>query len=197
VIIEFITNRDDFVDSIQSVYGSDQSLTFITIIGIMAGVNILPVIALVNLMLFHVWLYKKGLTTFEYIMEKREKAENIKQKIRDIEEEIRVEEEKLSKRGSVQLSINTTEQIFKRSDRFNYDQKTKGSVAEIVDENSKGSLLPNGKLVAEAESAKDNIFDEDDDSKEAEGHDTEFRNTAASYFKPNISADSHLRKSSD
>ena len=64
----------------------------------------------------HMAIKSNDLTTFEYIMQKRERAEELKKKIKDIEEKIRIEEEKLT-RGGNQLSVNTTEQVLKRPDK--------------------------------------------------------------------------------
>ena len=121
--------------------------------------DVIPVVALVNLMGFHAWLYTKKLSTFEYIMQKRERDEELKLKIQQIEDEIQLEEAKLDNANSVQLSVNSTEQNMRKTDRHLDDQKTKGSTLDVGEENSKGSLLPNGKLVVEAESHKDNIFE--------------------------------------
>jgi hypothetical protein len=83
----------------------------------------------------------KGMTTFEYIMDKREKEEEIREKIRELEERIRYEEEKLSKQ-----SVPSARSVGPEP-RYNYkslsEPKTKGSTGGeyFIDETSKGSLL--------------------------------------------------------
>lgn len=57
--------------------------------------NLLPLIAIVNLLLFHLWLFYKGITTFEYIMSKREKQKELEEQIEALKDEIMKEEEKL------------------------------------------------------------------------------------------------------
>ena len=166
------------IDSIENIYGIDLSLEFVIIISIFLAMNVAPLIALINLMIFHIWLYFKKLSTFEFIMQKRERAEELKLKIQQIKADIQIEEAKLSNANNIHMSVNSTEQNMRKTDRPNDDQKTKGSTLDVGDENSKGSLFPNGKLVIEAESHKDNIFEEDDEDNDSKGQETDFRNTA-------------------
>lgn len=59
IIVEYSINNVEFTDSIVGVYGTDLGLFFIIIAAISIVINLcLPVIAISNLMLFHMWLYK-------------------------------------------------------------------------------------------------------------------------------------------
>lgn len=58
VIVEYWTNKDKFIDSIKLLYSTDCSILFVALTSTMIVVNTVPLVAISNLMLFHIWLYK-------------------------------------------------------------------------------------------------------------------------------------------
>ena len=198
-ITEYIQNKNDLTSSIERLYNTDLSILFLIIICLTVIINWVPLVALVNLMLFHVWLYKKGVTTFEYIMQKREKAEELQDRIKEIEEQIRREEEKISQAwGSLHsLSINSTEQNLKVQNRL-WDQKTKGSINEN-NENYKWNSMPLQDFKKTVEDWKDDILDghEDYDSKWEDEQEVGFRVTSSSVFKQVNNSRCHTPNSSE
>jgi hypothetical protein len=57
-MVEYIANRDKFAESIEDVYGANLSVLFLVLICVFLLVNLLPLLAISNLLLFHVWLWK-------------------------------------------------------------------------------------------------------------------------------------------
>lgn len=57
-IIEYSVNEKDFISSSKSVYSSDVGITLLTILCILIALNLLPLVAVSNLLIFHAWLYK-------------------------------------------------------------------------------------------------------------------------------------------
>jgi hypothetical protein len=108
-VVEFITNKDKFKDSINDVYNTHEPIPFVAIIGLLILMNALPMIFLTNLMVFHLWLYYKGMSTFDYIMSKREKEQEIKQKLKELEEALKREEEKYNRHNSLSCSKSSTD----------------------------------------------------------------------------------------
>lgn len=117
-------------------------------------------------------------------MMKREKAEELKERIRKLEQDIKKEEAKLEARDNHdQISINTTEQHLKKLDKTLYEQKTKVSIADQPDESSKGSMKGQTSSKREQETIKHESMDDYDESKECTDHDIAMRNTTSSVFK--------------
>lgn len=138
------------------------------------------------------------MTTFEYIMSKREKVKEIEDKIKELEEQIRNEEEKISKDSlpSCRSNDKTRDAKFK----LNNEQRTKSSL-DYPNETSKGSLLPNGakSMKHELEGSKeDDIFHLDNESYSKEHPDNEmgFRITATSMFRNNMASTSQANENS-
>ena len=139
------------------------------------------------------------MTTFEYIMNKREKAIEIEERIKDLEEQIRIEEEKIS-RDNLPTSRSQDKPREMRN-MMNNEQRTKSS-CDYPNETSKGSLLPNGIKSHRQElegSKEDDIFHLENESysKENPDNDMGFRITATSNFhKNNAGSTSHPNENS-
>lgn len=128
----------------------------------------------------------KGMSTFDYIMSKRERKKHLQTKIQSIDERIRQEEEKIAQIRE----ISNRSPVFASMHKKEHEQRTKSSTGErfVNEEDSKGSLL-------ERKSGKHVIMHDKDDSiepQEEEEHkdhaDNEmgFRITASSMFKHNF-----------
>ena len=57
-IVEFSVNEQEFSNSIESVYGENMSTIIVILLIVVFILNLFPLVAVSNLMLFHIWLYK-------------------------------------------------------------------------------------------------------------------------------------------
>lgn len=186
-ILEYFINKDKLSGSIEDFYGVDLSKEFFIISFVLFIANLIPLFVLWNLLIFHIWLYKNNLSTFEYIMDKREKeAKKVENKIKNLEVGIQMEEEKCSNEHLD--SERSHKESTREKKRTPFDQKTKGSMLEYNDETSKGSLFANKQRKTEQENWKENgIFSSVEDNKSDESPKNEaelgFRVTADSMWK--------------
>jgi hypothetical protein len=129
------------------------------------------------------------MSTFEYIMHKREKLQNKKQEdVQKLEAAIKIEEEKFSEgRNSPRNGMDNV-----KTQRNPYDQNTKVSNAEYKDGTSEGSLIkPNRQLDV---SKDDEVFDtnqENDSNPASNGREVEFRITSSSNWKIRDESEDH------
>lgn len=132
------------------------------------------------------------MTTFEYIMNKREKVKEIEDKIKELEEQIKREEEKISKDSLPSWRSNDKTRDAKI--KPHNDQRTK-SCWDYPNETSKASLLRQWAKSQRHElegSKEDDIFhlDNESDSKDNPDNEMGFRITATSMFKNNLASTS-------
>ena len=197
-IIEWSTNYKATSESIESVYRADEVILFIIVISLMLAINLFALLVILNLLIFHLWLYIKNMTTFEYIMRKREKEIELEKKIEELKEQIKKEEENLRKEilNSIQSSISNKDS----KPSLLISNKPK-SLLKRVDENSKNLLVGNISKPRNDihDWIKDNNTLQIDNSSEEKDHndnDMDLRITATSMFKNyNISlsnANEHL-----
>jgi hypothetical protein len=129
------------------------------------------------------------MSTFEYIMHKREKLQKKKEAdVQKLEAAIKIEEEKFSEsRNSPRSGVDNV-----KTQRNPYDQNTKVSNAENKDGTSEGSLIkPNRQLDV---SKDDEVFDtnqEDDSNPANDRHEVEFRITSSSNWKIRDESEDH------
>ena len=184
-IIEWSANYKDISQSIESVYKTDEFIVLIILISWILTINLVPLLAIVNLLLFHLWLYRKNMTTFEYIMRKREKEIELEEKIEELKEQIKKEEENLRKEilNSIQSSISNKDS--KPSLLVNYKSK---ELLERIEENSENLIVENINKFRNDKNnwKKDNDtlqIDNSSEEKDRQDNDMGLRITATSMFK--------------
>lgn len=81
----YFDRHEEYLDYIDESYSYRKGLPFLMISFFLAICSCAIVIADGNLIVLHLYLYRRGLTTYEYIMEKRRKLKNVtnNQGIRD------------------------------------------------------------------------------------------------------------------
>jgi len=183
-VIEFFTNRSQYENSIGDIYGKSDAGGFLAATIALFCLNLLPLLAIVNLLSLHAWLKKKGLSTYEYIVEKRERQQQMKEKMNEVRLHLGSEEQKESKDHlNSSRSEDPHEKEFKKNQS---DTKTKGSILEFNDEVSKGSLLVSKNRQHNID-MKDEYLESNEEAKNSLSPEAEqemgFRITASSNWK--------------
>lgn len=73
----YFNRYEDFINYLEKFYSTEKEIPFVMITFFLAVNSLAIVIADGNLLILHIYLAKRGLTTYEYILEKRRKLLNV------------------------------------------------------------------------------------------------------------------------
>ncbi|CAI2386803.1 unnamed protein product [Moneuplotes crassus] len=156
-VLEFFINREEYEASLSDLYGNETGTPFVAISIIIFVLNILPIVAILNLLSLHIWLKKKGLSTYDYIIQKREKLqEEYNRKIKELQLRISNEEQKESK-DDIHSGRSDFPVGMAKKDSIG-DHKNKSTILQFNDDASKGSLMVNKHKRNEIDIKADNEY---------------------------------------